>query len=743
MARGVRPGTPLRFSLNKRPLENMSDLLDRVEKYLRAEEDSTLSHQEENHSRQKRQDHLEGKNQDEPKRPRAILPKPFTPLNTTREHILHQIKGLDILKWPKPMRGLAKKRDTQLYYHFHKDHGHTTEECKVFQREIKNLIAKGYLKQFVKNNQPQNGGRNPPRRANEAPPKDPPMIKTISGGPSAGGLSSSSRKAYARQVNLTQGPPKRAKAPASLEFNDSDLEGVSLPHDDALVITLRIDAFQASPPLLSKPVPGDELFLYLAVAESTVSAVLVWEEAARQLPIYYVSKILQGAEQRYPDTEKLAFALLMAARKLRPYFQSHTIVVLTDKPLRQILHKPDLSGRLVPWSVELGEFDIQYRPRLSIKGQALADFIVKCTLPIEDEAVIPTPQSELFVWTLFVDGSSNANGSGAGLILNRPDSLIQDAMSYTKKCDACQRFSPIPRQTPSPLSALSSPIPFVMWGIDILGPFPPTTAQHKFVIVVIDYFTKWVEAEALATITEKKCEDFFWRAVVCHFGIPRVLITDNVKQFDNPTFRAFCSNLSIEQRFTSVAHPQTNGQIEVTNQTLLQGIKKKLDGVKGLWVEELPKILLAYNTTTRTPTGETPLSLSFGIEALIPIEIGLPYLRLTTYDPVQNAQALHANLDLLDERYEQAAMRLAAYQHRVSKFYDRQVRPRMFRVGDLVLHRIEASAPLDAIGKLASNWEGPYKVVKLGGPGTYHLEAMDDKAIPRTWNATNLRRYYA
>ncbi|KAK3003723.1 hypothetical protein RJ639_019794 [Escallonia herrerae] len=349
--------------------------------------------------------------------------------------------------------------------------------------------------------------------------------------------------AHARQVNLTQGPPKRTKAPASLEFNDSDLEGVSLPHDDALVITLRIDAFQvkrilidtgssvdilfedaflqmgiledrvklitsplygftgidprflsksaerclpffkalkniknfewttecqalfdalkeylASPPLLSKPVSGEELFLYLAVAKSAVSAVLVREEAARQLPIYYVSKILQGAEQRYPDTEKLAFALLMATRKLRPYFQSHTIVVLTDKPLRQILHKLDLSGHLVPWS---------------------------------------------------------------------------------------------------------------------------------------------------------------------------------------------------------------------------------------------------------------------------------------------NAEALPANLDLLDERREQAAMRLAAYQHLVSKFYDQRVRPQMFRVGDLVLRRIEASAPRDAIGKLAPNWEGPYKVVKLGGPGAYNLEAMDGKAIPRTWNATNLRRYYA
>ncbi|KAK3005047.1 hypothetical protein RJ639_015944 [Escallonia herrerae] len=124
----------------------------------------------------------------------------------------------------------------------------------------------------------------------------------------------------------------------------------------------KLKEYLTSLPLLSKPIPGEDLFLYLAVAESAVSAVLILEQDGRQFPIYYVSKVLQGAEQRYPNEEKLAFPLLIAARKLRPYFQSHTIIVLTDKPLRRILHKLDLSGHLVPWSIELGEFDIHYRP---------------------------------------------------------------------------------------------------------------------------------------------------------------------------------------------------------------------------------------------------------------------------------------------------------------------------------------------------------------------------------------------
>lgn len=130
-------------------------------------------------------------------------------------------------------------------------------------------------------------------------------------------------------------------------------------------------------PLLSKPREGEPLLLYLAVAESSISSVLVREEASYQLPIYYVSKALLPAEVRYPDMEKLALSLVIASRKLRPYFQAHSVHVLTNFPLRQVLQKPDASGRLLKWAVELSEFDIIYAPRTAIKGQALADFVVE------------------------------------------------------------------------------------------------------------------------------------------------------------------------------------------------------------------------------------------------------------------------------------------------------------------------------------------------------------------------------
>ena len=103
-----------------------------------------------------------------------------------------------------------------------------------------------------------------------------------------------------------------------------------------------------------------------------------------------------------------------------------------------------------------------------------------------------------------------------------------------------------------------------------------------FLVVGIDYFTKWVEAEALATITEENIWRFVWKNNICRYGIPRIFVSNNGKQFDNNTFRDFCSELGIKNHYSSPAHPQANGQVEVTNQSLLNIIKTRLKGAKGI-----------------------------------------------------------------------------------------------------------------------------------------------------------------
>ena len=123
----------------------------------------------------------------------------------------------------------------------------------------------------------------------------------------------------------------------------------------------------------------------------------------------------------------------------------------------------------------------------------------------------------------------------------------------------------------------------------------------------MDYFTKWAEAEPLATITKKRVHNFVWGSIICKLGIHRALVSDNGKEFDNPKFREFCAELGIKNYYSSPAHPQFNGQAEVTIKTLKAVLKTKLENLKGKWVEYLPEVLWAYKTTRKSTTQETHL----------------------------------------------------------------------------------------------------------------------------------------
>ena len=143
------------------------------------------------------------------------------------------------------------------------------------------------------------------------------------------------------------------------------------------------------------------------------------QEEGVQKPIYYTSKALLPAETRYSPSEKMALALITTARKLRSYLQAHKIGVYTNCPLKLILQKPEVSGRLTKWAIELSEFDVEYLPRTAIKGQAVADFVAEFTEPSMEVARMMVEQTtKTFRWQLRVDGSSNTHGSGAGVVVS-------------------------------------------------------------------------------------------------------------------------------------------------------------------------------------------------------------------------------------------------------------------------------------------------------------------------------------
>ncbi|GJX08447.1 reverse transcriptase domain-containing protein [Tanacetum coccineum] len=254
------------------------------------------------------------------------------------------------------------------------------------------------------------------------------------------------------------------------------------------------------------------------------------------------------------------------------------------------------------------------------------------------------------------------------------------------------------------------PWPFYQWGINLVGPFPEAPGRVKFLVVAVDYFTKWLEAEPLATIKGQRILKLVWNNIVCRFGILGIIISDNGKQFlDN--FHDWCKELNIKQQFTSVAHLQANGQIEVTNRTLLQGLKTRLGKAQGQWVEELPNLLWAHRTTARTSNGCTPFSLIYGSEAVLPPEIGIPTYCIQCFDSNSNNDDLLLNLELLEERRNLIALREARYKRQTKQYYNQKVRPTHLKVGDFFLRKNEASRQVGQ-NKLDPNWEGPYKIIE-------------------------------
>ncbi|XP_016195081.1 uncharacterized protein LOC107636060 [Arachis ipaensis] len=669
----------------------------------------------------------------------------------------------------------------------------------------------------------------------------------------------------------------------------------------------------AESPILAKPQTGETLYLYLSITEEALAAALVREnEKKEQKTVYFISKVLQDAEARYSRLEKLAFTLLTASRRLRQYFQAHSMTVRTDQAVKQVLQKPDLAGRMLAWSIKLSQFQIKFEPRNAIKAQAMADFIAEMT---------PgklTPES----WKLHDDGSSNSTYGGAGVILENQDritieqsvlyefpvsnnqaeyeallaglslarevgakvlevntdsqhvprernaradllsklastkpghgnksliqevvktpsvstttnahltisnqgswtypilqylldgtlppdpkeekrikreaanytivtgqlykrgfsqpllkciepenteyilreihegccghhvggktlaqkviragyfwpTVIRDSIQIVKNCDKCQRHANIHQAAPHQLSTISAERPFGTWGIDLVGPFPTAPGQLRYLIVAIDYYTKWIEAEPLSSITATQCRKFLWRQIITRFGIPEIVISDNGTQFTDKKFREFLEGLCVSHRFISVEHPQTNRQVESANKIIVKGLKKRLDEDKGLWADELGSVLWSYRTTPQTTTGETPFRLTYGVEAVIPVEIGDPSPRKTVRGNDEEAER-----DLIDETRSITHLRELALKQRISLRYNHGVIRREFAADDLVLRRNDIGPPTPGEGKLTPNWEGPYRIKAVIGKGAYKLERLNGDEVPRTWNAANLR----
>jgi hypothetical protein len=276
------------------------------------------------------------------------------------------------------------------------------------------------------------------------------------------------------------------------------------------------------------------------------------------------------------------------------------------------------------------------------------------------------------------------------------------------------------------------------WGLDLLGPLPPAQGNLRYVVVAVEYFSKWIEAKPLATITSVTVQKLFWQNIVCRFGVPKAITVDNGTQFDADTFKEFCDQIGMKIHFAPVRHPESNGLVKRANGIIMTGIMKLIfNQPRGKWPEELIKVVWIHNTTVSRSTGFTPFKLLFGDEAITPEEAKTGSIRTTasTEDKVD----YHVAKDTIEGVRLQAVENINKYQAETIKWRDRKVQLKNIKLGHLVLRRV---ANPDTVGKLQLKWEGPFLVVSSSRPDSYRLKDMDGKDIPRSWNADELRRYY-
>ncbi|KAG9449459.1 hypothetical protein H6P81_009424 [Aristolochia fimbriata] len=207
--------------------------------------------------------------------------------------------------------------------------------------------------------------------------------------------------------------------------------------------------------------------------------------------------------------------------------------------------------------------------------------------------------------------------------------MLRDTIEMTRACKLCQFHADYIHQAPVPLHPTVASWPFEAWGMDIIGPITPKSdSERQYILAAIDYFSKWAEAAAYREIKATTVVDFIRTQIIYRYGVPWYIVTDNGTPFRNIVKDRFCEKFRIQQRTSSAYNPAANGLVEAFKKTLCKILKKTIGAHKRSWDEKLPEALWAYRMSVRTPTQSTLYSLVYGTEAVLPLEVQLPSLRI-------------------------------------------------------------------------------------------------------------------
>ncbi|GJV83911.1 reverse transcriptase domain-containing protein [Tanacetum coccineum] len=338
-------------------------------------------------------------------------------------------------------------------------------------------------------------------------------------------------------------------------------------------------------PSLTPPFPEETLYAYLAVSREAVSAVLLTDQNGRQCPVQYVSRTLNEAERNYSPLEKLALSLINMTRRLRRYFEAHPVKVITDQPIKNILSRTEASGKLAKYAVEIGTYKISFIPRNAVKGQVLADFLSDAPDGEREDEYFQSPEvspgiDDTEAWTLYTDGAASSKGSGAGLILTGP-SRVEYAYALWLIFASTNNEAEYEDFLEGIRTSANE---------DVLLDRGPL--QANYVIREIHMGSCGMHVGPRCGVrrqcrqrlkagqdTGKEIIRFVLEQIICRYGLPRIIVTDNRAQL-------------------------ANGLVERENRSLMEGIKTRLGREKQDGLYEFTECIMgpapqSSNATTR------------------------------------------------------------------------------------------------------------------------------------------------